>query len=492
MGKIIFDLSFSKSICIKFIILTGLFLGICNYSVGQDQADSLWSYSQIRTDINADDTLDFLGQQVTITGIANIETGLLHEHYLQAFVQNDSAGMSIFAMDIDDTFKPGDSLIATGKIQRYNGLTEVHVDSYRVFRGVSEEPEPEALEKAVQNPQKYLGMLVEGNGKIVEKGNIYNGKYFQLAPSDTANSTIMIYVSNFHHLFKKFDFDVLSIGDEVSVKGIMSEYNPDFPENRTFKVFLRTPEDLEYASLPQYYLFVAIGGLILLTLVVVGWIVMMRWRIDNKTEEIQKSLNEKEVLLREIHHRVKNSLAIVSGLIGMQMEATDSNEAQDVLQDSQSRIQSVGLIHEKLYQTESLSDIRLDNYLKDLVGAIHSTFTEYNDAVDLRFDLEPVDVDVDKVIPCGLLTNELVVNAFKHAFQKDRQGILEIKLYKEDSNVILTIADNGPGIPEDFNFNGGDSLGSMLISTFAAQLEAQTEIESGKDGAAFTFTFSKN
>jgi two-component sensor histidine kinase len=335
-------------------------------------------------------------------------------------------------------------------------------------------------------------MLVEGNGKIVEKGSVYNGKYLRLAPSDAPNATIMIYVSNFHHLYKQFDFDVLSIGDEVSVKGIMSEYNPDYPAERTFKVFLRTPEDLQYAGLPRYYLFLTIAGLILLTLVVIGWIVMLRRQVDKKTEEIQKSLDEKEILLREIHHRVKNSLGIVSGLIGLQVEATESDEAQSVLQDSQSRIQSVALIHEKLYLTKSLSDIELGTYLKELVETIHSTFTEYNDAVDLRFDLETVEIDVDKVIPCGLLINELVVNAFKHAFDKEKQGILEVKLHKKNGDITLAVADNGPGVPEDFDLDSNDSLGLMLLDTFAAQLDAQAEIKNGKEGAVFSFTFSAN
>lgn len=473
------------------VLLVYLFLGGNQLSVAQNQADSLWSFSKIRADVNADDTLDYLGQEVTITGIANIETGLLHEHYLQAFLQNDSSGMSVFAMEIEEPFRPGDSLVITGEIRRYNGLAEVHAQSYQVFKGKSQVPASEPLEKAVYYPEKYLGMLVEGEGRIVEKGRMYNGKYFKLALSDTSDQRMMIYVSNFHRLYKQFDFDVLSIGDKVAVKGILTEYNPDFPESRTFKVFLRTPDDLSYIGIPRYYLLLIIGGLVILSILAVGIMLFLKNQVTKKTASIQESLDEKEVLLREIHHRVKNSLAIVSGLIGIQMDSTNSVKAQEVLQDSQSRIQSMAMIHEKLYETESLSDIRLDNYLKELVEAIHGTFTEYNEAVDLQFDLETVELNIDKVIPCGLLINELVVNAFKHAFKKNEPGILKIKLQRSNGRIELIVADNGPGLAEDFSLNTTDSLGGMLINTFAAQLKAETKI-ANENGAEFTFTFSKN
>lgn len=469
-----------------------VFLSSIDYCIGQVSDDSLWSYPKIRADINADNELDFLGKQVTITGIANISSGLLHEHYLQAFVQNDSAGISIFSMAIDNPFQPGDSLVASGKIQRYNGLAEVNVDSYKVFRNAANVPEPKSLKKAIANPLEYLGMLVKGDGNIIEKGSTFNGKYLRISPGELTGGTIMVYVSNFHPMYGDFNFDVLSVGDKISVKGIISEYNPEFPEERTYKLFLRTPEDLEYVDFPKYYMFLLLGGLGIVTALIVGWVLVLRKQVDNKTSEIQQSLQQKEVLLQEIHHRVKNSLAIVSGLIELQLDGTDSDEAKHILQDSQTRIRSMALIHEKLYQTKSLSDIELDIYLKELVEAIHGTFTEYKKAVDLKFDLDKIELDVDRVIPCGLLVNELVVNAFKHAFNKNKKGVLEVGLSKENGSITLSVADNGPGLPKDFDFKGEGNLGSMLIDTFASQLDAEIDIENTEKGSKFVFTFSKN
>ena len=477
-------------VCTVFFLV--LFLSPMEYCFGQVSGDSLWSFSKIRTDTNADNKLDYLGEEVTTTGIANISTGLLHEHYLQAFIQNDSAGMSIFAMQIDTPFQPGDSLVVNGKIKRYNGLVEVDVDSYQVLREASKVPDPKPLNKAIANPSAYLGMLVEGKGSIIEKGSTFNGKYLRISPGELAGGTIMVYVSNFHYLFDQFNFDVLSTGDQISVKGIISENNPEFPKEQTYKVFLRTPEDLKYVGVPKYYMLLIIGGLIVVTVLIVGWVLILRKRVDSKTSEIKQSLKEKEILLQEIHHRVKNSLAIVSGLIDLQLDGTDNDEARHVLQDSQTRIRSMALIHEKLYQTKSLSDIELDIYIKELVEAIHETFTEYQEAVDLRFNLEKVELDIDRVIPCGLLINELVVNAFKHAFKKDKKGILEVELLQENGSIKLSIADNGPGVPEDFDFKGEDNLGSMLIDTFAAQLGAEIGIISTERGSKFTFTFSKD
>lgn len=483
---------FFNAIAAGTILLFCLVFGISTNSYGQVSKDSLWAFPKIRMDANADDTLDYLGEQVAISGIANIDTGLLHEHYLQAFIQNDSAGMSIFAMEIDTPFEPGDSIVAKGEIQRYNGLEEVNVKSYEVYKGRAEVPAAKPLGKAVKNPSAYLGMLVAGEGKIIEKGSTFNGKYFRIAPSDEVNHSIMIYVSNFHDLFDEFDFDVLAVGDKVSVTGIMSEYNPDFPEDQTYKVFLRTPNDLEYAELPRYYMLLIISGLALVTLLIVGWVVLLRQQVDSKTKKLQQSLQEKEVLLREIHHRVKNSLSIVSGLLELQLDTTDNEVAKDVLKDSQTRIRSMALIHEKLYQTESLSNIDLDTYLKELVEAIHGTFVEYKEAVDLQFALEQIKMDIDRVIPCGLLINELVVNAFKHAFTKDEQGVLRIELTQKNGSVMLKISDNGPGLPDDFSLSDEDSLGGMLINTFASQLEADTKINKRENGSEFVFTFSAN
>lgn len=454
--------------------------------------DSIWTFKQVRTDLDNDGIPDFLGEDVTVTGIANINSGILHEKFLQAFIQNDSSGMSIFTEEIETPFQVGDSLVINGYIDQYNGLIEVQVNSYQVHPISSPSPAPKPLNTVVKDPAGYLGMMAQGTGRVIDKGTTFNGKYIIISPPQSSDS-IMVYVSNFHVLYEDFNFEILRVGDVVKVKGIITEYNPEFPDLRTYKLFLRTPADLEYENLPIFYWYVILSILAISILLIIGWVFVLRQRVNAKTHQIQKSLKEKETLLREIHHRVKNSLAIVSGLIELQLGSTESEEAKSILQDSQNRINSIGLIHEKLYQTESLADIDLGNYIKDLVESINSTFSEYQGDVIIRFDLDTIKAEPDKVIPCGLLISELVVNAFKHAYKNGKQGRLDITLKKLNGNILLKVSDNGPGLPDDFDIKKGDSLGTMLITSFSDQLGAKMEIntEEGK-GTTFTFEFPHN
>lgn len=481
------------------LLLIIFFSGGLPEGSAQTGPDSLWSIETVLMDKNADDTVDYLGEEVRVTGIANTSSGVFHESYLQSFIQNEERGLSIFSKEmVGPTFGRGDSLVVRGEIQHYQGLDEIHVWSYEVFPKATRELAPKSLLKAMSDPERYIGMLVEGEGTIIEKGTVYNGKYLRITSPDHTGTPLMVYVSNFHKHYKKFDFDILSIGDQISIQGVMGKYNPEFPDEGAYQIMLRDPGDLEYAGFPRLYWYSGAGGLMLIMIFVGVWILMLRRQVNNKTTQIQKSLDEKEellrekqILLKEIHHRVKNNLSIISGLIGLQLDNTDDDTAQDVLKDSQSRIQSMALVHDKLYQTESLSDISLDVYLKELVEALHSTFTNYQKAVDLKFDLDSVSLDIDSVIPCGLLVNELVVNAFKHAFNKDSGGVLEVKLKARNGRIELLVADNGPGVGDDFSIDSGDSLGFMLIQTFTAQLGAEIEIKREREGAAFKFSFSQ-
>lgn len=454
----------------------------------QSETDSISTYNQIRSDRNGDGQPDLLGEKVITTGIANSSSGLFHEQYLQLFIQDDSTGISIFSYNIDAPIVPGDSLLVWGTVDSYNGLVEVEADSYRVFHNRST-PRPLNLTDIIVNPADYLGVLAKGEGVITDTGSTYNGKYVIISPEESPGS-IMVYVSNFHVRFSEFNFDVLNVGDKIAVEGVITEYNPEFPGQKNYKLFLRTPDDLSYIGLPAYYVSLIIWSVLALVAILLGIYLFMRYRVESKTKDIQLSLNQKELLLKEVHHRVKNSLSIVSGLLQMQSISTENEEANRILQTSQTRIQSIALIHEKLYKTDSLSDIKLDVYLKDLVESIHNTFTELNNRVSLQFELDSVEIDSKSVIYCGLLVNELVVNSFKYAFKNRDDGELTVKLKKDGDNIILTISDNGPGLPEKFNPEHQDGLGSMLINTFAAHLESETIVSEPNSGStSFTFTF---
>jgi len=441
-------------------------------------------------DSNNDDALDHEGQTVTVGGIANSSFGQLHTTRLASAIQNDQYGIPIFTKKMEASFNAGDSLVVKGQLQNYNGLNEIYVDSYEVFPEAGRSLTPRPFSKVGEQPERYIGMLVTGSGTITHEGTISNGIYLSIATNDIPRIEPKVFVSNFHDSFNEFEFDVLSIGDKISVTGVLSEYIDD-KNNHHYLIQLRTPDELQYAGIPRYYFYIG-AVIILLILMGVGtWIISLRKKVNSKTQKIQQSLEEKEMLLREIHHRVKNNLSIISGLLGFQQDTTESESTKNVLKDSQSRIRSMALIHDKLYQGHSLSEIQLNEYLRELVEAISSTFISNNNNVELAFDLEPVEVDVDKVVPCGLLVNELVVNAFKHAFN-GKNGTLTVQLNNHTGKAKLTIADDGPGLPDDFALGEGDSLGTMLIDTFAAQLDANTRIDNDHNGAKFVFTFPLN
>lgn len=205
--------------------------------------------------------------------------------------------------------------------------------------------------------------------------------------------------------------------------------------------------------------------------------------------ELKKSLEEKEALLGEVHHRVKNNLAMVLGLIELQAAKITDPKVQTALRESSHRITAMSLIHEKLYKSHNFARIELADYLKDLVLALGGFFDAHR-KTEIIFDLEKISVDPQKAIPLGLITNELITNAFKYAFI-DRAGKLNVQVrMNEEEEVILSISDNGPGMPEGFDPMKQNSLGFKLLSLFVKQLKGKADYGT-KDGFRFSVTFKR-
>lgn len=188
-------------------------------------------------------------------------------------------------------------------------------------------------------------------------------------------------------------------------------------------------------------------------------------------ESLQQAVDEKSVLLSEIHHRVKNNLAIISGMIQMQAMESDNKVLIDKLHDSQLRIQSMASIHEYLYNTESFTDIKFSRQVKKLVRTIGKTLQTDTD-ITVDFDLEDVTLNVNQAIPAALILNELVTNAYKHAFTNQADGIIKIVIAHDESSLHIMIADNGKGIPEQVDIEDPETLGMRIITTLCSQLDA--------------------
>jgi PAS domain S-box-containing protein len=195
--------------------------------------------------------------------------------------------------------------------------------------------------------------------------------------------------------------------------------------------------------------------------------------------KISSSLQEKNVLLAEIHHRVKNNLAVVSGLLEMQVWSTEDEESTKVLRDSQLRIQSIALVHEKLYQTDNFADIKIVEYVEDLVEGIAESFKDPAKKIDINIDCQDISMSINQAIPFSLLLNESVVNVYKHAFEDRSKGSYTISLVKENGSITMSVSDNGVGLKVEVKNMKNVSLGMTLIETLTKQLDGKYRLING-------------
>nr|MDZ8042288.1 PAS domain S-box protein [Nostoc sp. CreGUA01] len=209
-------------------------------------------------------------------------------------------------------------------------------------------------------------------------------------------------------------------------------------------------------------------------------------------EKIKVSLKEKEVLLKEIHHRVKNNLGIVSSLLQMQCRRTQDPQVSAILRDSQNRIASIALVHEKLYRSEDLADIDFAQYIPDLTTHLFDSYNVSSSQIKLKIQVDNASLDIETAIPCGLIINELVSNALKYAFVDNREGEIEVKFYQDsECTLILIIRDNGIGLPENFDTKKAKTLGITLVQGLVKQLRGKLEINSHQ-GTQFKISFTNS
>jgi two-component sensor histidine kinase/PAS domain-containing protein len=205
--------------------------------------------------------------------------------------------------------------------------------------------------------------------------------------------------------------------------------------------------------------------------------------------QLRSMLQEKELLLKEIHHRVKNNLQIISSLLDLQAESTANLEVRAVFDESQHRIQAMALLHESLYQSNDLAHLDAADYLRRLSQRLFGTYSGLEDRITLKLELETVALEPTRAIPCGLLVNELLSNCCKHAFPGGQEGEVYIALRQEPAgNCRLVVRDNGVGFPEAVDFYATESLGLQLIALLTEQLGGSIALE--RDGGTmFTITF---
>lgn len=206
-------------------------------------------------------------------------------------------------------------------------------------------------------------------------------------------------------------------------------------------------------------------------------------------DRINQSLKEKEVLLKEVHHRVKNNMQVISSILNLQSSYVTDEYALALLKESQNRIKTMAYIHESLYQNKTFSSINFSEYVTTLANNILHSYST-GQKVKLVLDIQKIILNLDTSIPAGLIINELVTNCFKHAFNKDKDGIILINLHSDSNIVQLEVSDNGRGFPKEVDFKNTNSLGLQLVNTLVEQLNGTIELKENKyKGTGFYISF---
>jgi PAS domain S-box-containing protein len=208
-------------------------------------------------------------------------------------------------------------------------------------------------------------------------------------------------------------------------------------------------------------------------------------------EQIKNSLQEKETLLKEIHHRVKNNLQIISSLLYLQSSALGDPVARQALRESQDRVQSMGLVHEQLYRSSNFSALDFGEHLKELAANIAGSYGAMNPRVRVETELESVAVDLDLAITVSLIFNEILTNAFKHAFPRERAGKIEVAFHRDGSNnLVLRVSDDGVGLPKNLDWETAPSLGLKIVRNLTEQIHGELYAQSAAGVTTFQLSFS--
>ncbi len=210
----------------------------------------------------------------------------------------------------------------------------------------------------------------------------------------------------------------------------------------------------------------------------------------NAEKQLKDALKEKEILLKEVHHRVKNNLQVISSILNIQSSYVNDENTLNILRESQNRIKSMAFIHESLYQNKDFAQIKFSEYVVNLANNLLQSYGLNNKLIELKLEIDEIFLNLDDSIPCGLIINELVSNALKYAFNSTEKGKIEIKVKNKGNSLYLSVADNGKGLPKNLSIENTQTLGLQLVSSLCEQLDAKLKLnsEQGK-GTCFEIEF---
>jgi PAS domain S-box-containing protein len=578
---------------------------------GQDTTLQVLSIGEARRDANGDFVPDRLGQRVTIGARANSNSDVMHTSRLSIFLQDSTGGIELYNVDPGPPIEEGDSVVATGTIESYEGVTRIVRATYRVLKIHRPMARPIDLSIAEAPSEKYEGMLVRVQGVVTRSWSDEYGSYLTLREQAGDGDSIVVFLAIRH----KPGIDLARIGERevVSVTGVLGQYVRGGALNTGYEIYPRYPEDIrERRTRTTDYLYALIisAALVVLTL---AWVFTTRrevakrtrelreseqrfrnllenvqlvaltvdhdaritfandytmgltgWSIDellamdlldvvvppagmtrqgyreavrtgavpphfegelitksggrrlvawNSTvvhnaegavagiaslgediterkraeEKLSASLKEKELLVREVYHRVKNNLQTISSLLSLQSEGIADPATRDMFLENQHRIRSMTMIHERLYRSNSLTRIDMREYLQGLANSLFRSYA-VNRSITLHVDVHDVVLSADASIVCGLIVNELLSNSLKHAFPGDRPGGITLTMSPREHGIYaLTFSDDGIGLPAGFDIHNTRTLGMNLIASLTQQLHGDLDI-STDNGTRYVIT----
>lgn len=241
----------------------------------------------------------------------------------------------------------------------------------------------------------------------------------------------------------------------------------------------------------------ALMALAIVTAIALGAFILYRnkqkanHQLEEKNNIIQKSLEEKEILLKEIHHRVKNNLQVVSSLLNLQSRNIHDEKALEAIKEGRDRVKSMALIHQNLYDDDNLRGVDVKDYIEKLTQSLFNSYNIEEEKINLKTEIDNLNLDVDSVVPIGLILTELISNSLKYAFTNTKQnGELFIKLKQQKGNLLLQVKDNGQGLPQNWSYETTTSLGYQLIRSFAAKMKAMLTVN-GSNGTDVQMLITK-
>ncbi|MFT5725825.1 MAG: two-component sensor histidine kinase, partial [Bacteroidia bacterium] len=327
-------------------------------------------------------------------------------------------------------------------------------------------------EKAFQYVDSTLQMLHQfpDNATLLKTIRLQGRCYAELGDIGNANEA-----------YERYDLISDSV-DQAKALKLYINATVDFDTKAKEAALIKSKEEFEKSNDKNWYLSFGLIGMIVLSLILIGLIIAIvksRKLAIKQKKQLHHALEDKNVLLKEIHHRVKNNLQIISGLLELQADKLDNPELTKTFNESQLQIQSIALVHQMLYELGDPSSIKMQEYLKNL--SLNSIPITSRETIHCIIEADNIELSLEKATPIGLLTSELLINSIKHAFPKG-EGEINISLKKSmTGDVVFTYKDNGVGVKGEFKTDGGSSIGMMLVQMLSEEIQGKLTMN-GENG----------